>query len=57
MLPAFVAFNGLTDAWGDLLKALRNLRAFAHDELTGAELETVDLLIGEASRVGYHDPA
>jgi len=43
MLPAYLAFSGLTGAWGDLLEALRNVRAFAQNELTAAELETVSL--------------
>jgi hypothetical protein len=56
VLPAYLAFNGLTDGWNRLYDALRNVRAFAQDELTAAELETVSLLIGVAGRVVYRTP-
>jgi len=29
ILPAYMGFNGLTEGWGDLYDALRNVRAFA----------------------------
>ena len=53
ILPAFLGFNGLTDGWRDLYDALRNVRAFAKDELTESEMETVSSLIAAASRVIY----
>jgi hypothetical protein len=51
VLPAYLAFNGLTDAWSRLYDALRNVRATARYELTDEELETVGNLIDLASQV------
>src|SRR5262249_34762073 len=48
VLPAYTAYDGLSDGWNALYDALRNVRAFAQDELTAAELETVSVLIGMA---------
>jgi len=42
-----------TDGWGDFLDALKNVRAFARDELTPAESATVDDLIRAAERIVY----
>ena len=44
LLPAYLAFSGLTDAWVDLYEALRTVRGAHRDDLTPAELE----LLGEA---------
>lgn len=56
ILPGFFAFNGLTDGWGELREALGRVRAFARDELTSAELETVSDLIAGADRALYRRP-
>jgi hypothetical protein len=40
----------LTDGWADFLAAMKNVRAFARDELTAAESDTVDDLIRVAER-------
>jgi len=32
----------MTDSWGELLKALQDVRAFARDELTEAERRTIE---------------
>ena len=49
LLPAYLAFSGLTDAWADLLEALRTVRGAHRDNLTSAELE----LLGEAIALTY----
>jgi hypothetical protein len=41
ILPAFVSFNCMTDGWGELLFALRNIIAFQRDNLTPAEMDIV----------------
>ena len=51
VLPAYLAFNGLTDAWNQLYDALRITRASARYELTDEELEKLGNLIDLASRV------
>ena len=53
ILPAYLGFNGLTDGWGGLLSALRNVREFAKDELTEPEMETVSNLLTAASKAIY----
>ena len=37
--------SGLTDDWGQLRDGLKDVRAFAKDELTSAELATIQSLI------------
>jgi len=53
LLPAYVAFNGLTDGWGDLLSALKNVRASSRSELTDHEIAIVGDLIRTAEAVVY----
>lgn len=48
LLPAYTAFNGMTDGWGELLAALKNVRAFSRSEITDPELATVNDLIRAA---------
>ena len=45
VLPAYTAFNGMTDGWGEMLKALKNVRAFCRDELAEPEIAAVADLI------------
>jgi hypothetical protein len=51
VLPAYLAFNGLTDTWSRLYDALRNVQSLARYELTDEEMEKVSNLISLASRV------
>jgi hypothetical protein len=53
ILPAYLGFNGLTDSWNELFDALRNLRAFANDELTEPERENVSRLLTAAGKAIY----
>src|SRR5262249_410696 len=55
ILPAHLAFNGLTAAWRRLYDALSNLRASARHELTDEEAEKVDMLIGLARRIIWRE--
>ena len=48
ILGAYLAFNGLTDGWGELRVALQNVRALARTELTEDESARVDDLIRAA---------
>jgi hypothetical protein len=57
VLPAYLAFNGLTDTWSRLYDALRNVRTSAQYELTDEELEAVSNLILLASRVIVRESA
>src|SRR5215468_7409789 len=41
VLHAYNSFNGQIDGWSMLCAAIRNARAFAHDELTHKELEVM----------------
>jgi hypothetical protein len=45
LLGPYLAFNGLTDSWGEILSALKAARAHCREELLGTELETIDALI------------
>ena len=56
VLPAYLSFNGLHEAWSSLYNALRDVQAFAGYELTEAELEEVSSLIGVATQVVYRGP-
>jgi hypothetical protein len=42
ILQAYPMPSGLTDSWGELEIALANVRAFARNELTDPELQTVE---------------
>ena len=53
LLPAYLAFNGLTDSWGDLLVALKDVRAFCREELPEAELAAIGDLIRAAEKAVY----
>ncbi len=53
ILQGYPLSSGLTDEWGNLLKALEDVRAFGHNELTEEETKTVNELIGSVSRIVY----
>jgi len=57
VLPAYLAFNGLTETWSCLYDALRNVQSLARYELTDEELENVSNLILLASRVLVRESA
>ena len=57
VLPAYLAFNGLPDAWSRLYDALRHAQSLARYELTDEELENVSNLISLASRVLVRESA
>ena len=55
VLPAYLSFNGLPDAWSRLYEALDNVRSTAQYELTAVELEEVSNLIRAARQVLYRE--
>jgi hypothetical protein len=50
ILPGYPLSSPFTDGWGELLVALKNVRALARDEITEAELITVDECIRTVER-------
>ncbi len=51
ILAAYPMLSGLTDEWGELAIALENVRAFARDQITASELQSVEEAIVFARRV------
>jgi adenylate kinase family enzyme len=51
ILDGWPRVSGLTDEWGRLMEALRNLRADRH--LPAEEQAVVERLVGEVERVVY----
>jgi len=56
ILPGYPLRSGLTDDWADLLKSLEDVRAFAIDELTELEKDSVGRLIGSISSIITNKP-
>jgi hypothetical protein len=48
LLGPYLAFNGLTDSWGEIVSALKGVRAYCREDFSGTELETIDALIRAA---------
>jgi hypothetical protein len=55
VLGPYLAFNGLTDGWGEILSALKDVRVLCREEISEAELETVGALIRAAERALHRD--
>jgi hypothetical protein len=53
LLPAYTAFNGLTDGWADLYEALKATRALGQEESSPNERELLNDLIRAAERAIY----
>jgi hypothetical protein len=51
ILQAYPMASGLTDSWGELAIALEDVRAFARDEVTPLELQSVEETIAFARRI------
>jgi hypothetical protein len=51
VLPGYLGLNGMNDGWGELRNALVQVRAFAREELTDAELAQVSEMIAAIDRV------
>lgn len=51
ILHGYPLTSAMTDGWGELLKALQDVRAFARDELTDAERDAVEECIRTVDRV------
>ena len=53
ILPGYPLSSPLTDGWAELLKALEDVRAFARNEITEEENQTVNQLLGSINQVIY----
>ena len=53
VLSPYLAFNGMTDGWSELLDALKWVRAFCRDDLPTDETATVADLIRAAEGAIY----
>ncbi len=51
ILPSYLSFNGMTDGWGELHIALKNIIALHRDELTREELNVVEDLKRATDRI------
>ena len=50
LLPAYTAFNGLTDSWAGLCEALKDTRVIGQEKFSGAEWELLNDLIRAAEQ-------
>jgi hypothetical protein len=48
LLPAYLAFNGLTDRWNELFNALKAIRGLGHQAFNAADWDTLNDLIHAA---------
>jgi hypothetical protein len=48
LLPAYLAFNGLTDGWNELFNASKATRGLGHQAFTAADWDTLNDLIHAA---------
>jgi hypothetical protein len=53
VLGPYVAFNGLTDSWADILDALKTIHASCCRDISEPEMNTLRKLIKTAERVVY----
>jgi len=51
ILNGYPLTSPMTDSWGELLKALQDVRAFARNELTETERGDIEECIGIVNRV------
>ena len=45
VLPGYLAFNGMTDGWGELRNALKSTRTLGHEAFNGADWAVLNELI------------
>jgi hypothetical protein len=55
VLGPYLAFDGLTDSWGQILEALKTIRALWREDATEAEMDAVEKLIRAAEEALYRD--
>ena len=55
LLPAWLAFSGLTDSWHNLRDALRHLRAMTKESLTEVEREHLGRAIAMIDKALWRD--
>ena len=56
VLGPYLAFDGMTDTWGNLLNALKLVSARYHMDISESELDSVKDLIRAAEPVVYRNP-
>ena len=57
MLGPYLAFDGLTDGWREILSALKDVHALCRSDLSDAESKAVNVLIRAAERALHPDRA
>jgi hypothetical protein len=55
ILGPYLAFDGLTDSWGNILTALKTIRASHGRDISQSETETLGELIRTAEHAIYRD--
>jgi hypothetical protein len=53
ILGPYLAFNGMTDGWGELAAGLKSIRSMDRDQLTTSEQTMVDDLIRATDNAIY----
>jgi hypothetical protein len=53
LLPGYLAFNGLTDGWAELLSALKMTRALGHEAFSVEDWEFLQELVRGAEHAVY----
>ena len=53
ILPGYLALNGLTDGWAELLDALKSARALGYESYDPADWDCLNDLIHRTDRIVY----
>ena len=53
VLSGYPLSSPFTDGWGELLRALQDVRAFAGDEITPADRDVIDQCIRDIEKIVY----
>jgi hypothetical protein len=53
VLPGYLALNGLTDGWTDLLDALKSARSLGYESFDPADWDTLNNLIYATDRIVF----
>jgi len=53
LLPGYLALNGLTDGWADLLAALKSVRGIGRGSFSDEDWNLLQDFIREAERIVY----
>ena len=55
VLGPYLAFDGLTDSWGEILDALKTIHASQHGDISEPEMDTLRELIKAAESAIHRD--